>query len=192
MSQERKGETEYAITGQEQIETAKWTRHLPEAFGIRGAVRQSKYRWCFRESAMWGIATGTAMALHRYRMGSPSLVAVNAGYLSMFAVYVGSYYFCVRRRDHQEKMIELMMRMNAFEHASDMPAQTPVNERHPFVVPAATGGGGTAATAGDGAVIPERQYVANLPERKEWQPQLPTRDAASVFQPAGSGKDEKG
>lgn len=31
------------------LETAKWTRHLPEAFGIREAVRQSSYRWCVRE-----------------------------------------------------------------------------------------------------------------------------------------------
>ena len=32
------------------LETAKWTRFLPEAFGIRDSVRQSSYRWCVRES----------------------------------------------------------------------------------------------------------------------------------------------
>ena len=31
------------------LETAKWTRYLPETFGIREAVRQSSYRWCVRE-----------------------------------------------------------------------------------------------------------------------------------------------
>lgn len=31
------------------LETAKWTRYLPEAFGIREAVRESSYRWCVRE-----------------------------------------------------------------------------------------------------------------------------------------------
>jgi hypothetical protein len=43
------------------LETAKWTQYLPEAFGFREAVRADKYRWCAREGAMWGIATGTAM-----------------------------------------------------------------------------------------------------------------------------------
>ena len=45
------------------LETAKWTRFLPKAFGIQEAVRQSSYRWCVREGGMWGIATGTAMSL---------------------------------------------------------------------------------------------------------------------------------
>jgi hypothetical protein len=31
------------------LETAKWTRFLPESFGLREAVRQSSYRWCVRE-----------------------------------------------------------------------------------------------------------------------------------------------
>lgn len=31
------------------LETAKWTKYLPEAFGIREGVRQSSYRWCVRE-----------------------------------------------------------------------------------------------------------------------------------------------
>mmetsp|Transcript_31511 Transcript_31511/g.31995 ORF Transcript_31511/g.31995 Transcript_31511/m.31995 type:complete len:147 (-) Transcript_31511:109-549(-) len=52
------------------LETAKWTRYLPEAFGIRESVRGSSYRWCVREGGMWGIATATAMSLHRLRAGS--------------------------------------------------------------------------------------------------------------------------
>jgi len=31
------------------LETAKWTRFLPESFGIRDSVRDSSYRWCVRE-----------------------------------------------------------------------------------------------------------------------------------------------
>jgi hypothetical protein len=45
-------------------ETAQWTKYLPEAFGIRENVRKSPYRWCVRESFLWGIATGTTMAMY--------------------------------------------------------------------------------------------------------------------------------
>jgi hypothetical protein len=48
----------------ESVETALWTKYLPEAFGIRESVRNSPYRWCVRESSLWGIATGTAMSLY--------------------------------------------------------------------------------------------------------------------------------
>ena len=34
------------------LETAKWTRYLPETFGIREAVRKSSYRWCVREGCV--------------------------------------------------------------------------------------------------------------------------------------------
>ena len=100
------------VNDKEQIETAKWTRHLPEAFGIRAAVQQSKYRWCVREAALWGIATGTTVSLHRLRMNSSVFFSINAGFLSCWVVYAGSYYFCFKRRDYQEKMIETMMKLN--------------------------------------------------------------------------------
>jgi hypothetical protein len=156
--------------------TPRWTRHLPEAFGIRRAVEASKYRWCVREAALWGIATGTATSLHRLRMRSTTTWAINTGFGAFLVVYVGSYVFCVQRRDYRERMISLMMQLNSFEHAISMPEPTPVDEHHPFVAP--------AGTEPDAATIPaERQYIANLPERKEWQPPLPTRDAQDVFQP---------
>ena len=167
-----------AATSADQIETAKWTRYLPEAFGIREAVRQSKYRWCVREAAMWGIATGTAMTFHRFRMQSRRQFATNVGFASLMVVYVGSYYFCVKRRDYKEQMIELMMKLNTFEHALNMPEQTPVDEHHPFVRP----------TTGPDEAVPERQYVAHLPERKEWQTQIPTQDASQIFRPVGDDK----
>lgn len=88
-------------------DTAKWIQYLPESFGIREAVRQSKYRWCARESALWGLATGSAMSLHRLRMRSTIMTSMNFGFASFFLVYVGSYYFCVKRRDHTEKMVRI-------------------------------------------------------------------------------------
>jgi hypothetical protein len=174
--------SENAATTPDQIETAKWTRHLPEALGIREAVRQSKYRWCFRESGLWGIATGTAMALHRLRMQSRTSLAVNAGFGTFFVVYFGSYYFCVKRRDYKELMIEQMMKLNAFEHALQMPEPVPVDENHPFVEPA--GANPAAGMGGGSGGPPSKQYVAHLPERKEWQQPLPPQDASAVFRPA--------
>jgi hypothetical protein len=43
--------------------STSWTRYLPEAFGIRQSIEDSPFRWCVRESAMWGVATGTAMGM---------------------------------------------------------------------------------------------------------------------------------
>jgi Protein of unknown function (DUF3767) len=169
--------SENAVTSPDQIETARWTRHLPEAFGIRAAVQRSKYRWCVRESGMWGIATGSAMAMHRFRMQSRTSLVVNAGFSTFFLVYLGSYYFCVKRRDYKELMIEQMMKLNAFEHALQMPEPVPLDENHPFVEP-------PASTYDDSKAVAPKQYVAHLPERKEWQPPLPSQDASNVFRPA--------
>lgn len=168
----------------EQIETAKWIRYLPETFGIRSAVAKSKYRWCVRESALWGIASGTAMSVHRLRMKSSITFSVNVGFFTCYVVYVGSYYFCYKRRNYQEQMIELMMKLNTFEHASTMPPEIPYNENHPFVIPKEMDNSPTNDEYDANNVsIPTRQYVAKLPERKEWQKKVPTQDAASVFQP---------
>ena len=89
-------------------QTPAWIqRYIPEAFGLRQSIDSSKYRWCVRESALWGIATSTCLSLHRLRMQSRTPFVVNVGFLTFFTVYVGNYYFCVRRRDHQEKMVSL-------------------------------------------------------------------------------------
>ena len=61
------------------LETAKWTKYLPEFMGIRESVRSSSYRWCVRESGMWGIATATTMSLHRLRMGSKVRTSIAVG-----------------------------------------------------------------------------------------------------------------
>jgi Protein of unknown function (DUF3767) len=162
----------------EPIQTATWTNYLPEAFGIRAAVQASKYRWCARESALWGIATGTAMTLHRFRMQSRTSFAVNVGFGSLSVVYVGSYYFCVRRRQHQEKMVGLLMQLNQFEHASEMPEPLPIDEHHPFVRPVSKGD--TSVTY----VLPgERLYEGNLPEPKEWQAPIKGQEMRDVLKP---------
>lgn len=147
------------------LETAKWTQHLPETFGIRETIRASNYRWCARESGMWGIATGSGMTLHRLRMGSRTGFAVNMGVLSACGVAMTSYYFCCKRRDYKERMIEVMMKLNAFDHASQMPEETPLEE-HPFAKP-----GG----------VPDREFRGFLQEKKEWQPKEPTKDMKDVF-----------
>lgn len=157
------------------VQTALWVRHLPEAFGIRAAVAASKYRWCARESAMWGIATGTAMTLHRLRMRSRFWLAINVGFATTFVVYSGTYYFCVQKRDFNEKAIAKMMQLNSMEPMQDLPKDRIVDETHPFARPAAES---------DRVAIPEKQYVIAMPGRKEWQPQVPTQDAADAFTPS--------
>jgi hypothetical protein len=174
------------------VETAQWIERLPEAFGIRESVRQNKYRWCVRESAMWGIATGTAMTLHRFRMSSHTQFASKIGFATIMGIYAGSYYFCVKRRDYQEQMIQLMMRLNTFDHAVDMPAQRPMDENHPFVAPITHTDTDNADSNALANVAPTIQYVAKLPERKEWQKQLPIQQELSqVFQEEEQSSDKK-
>lgn len=171
------------VSTDDSVQTATWTNSLPETWGIRAAVQQSKYRWCVREAGLWGIATSTAMTLHRLRMQTRPTMAMHAGFLTFFGIYIGSYYFCVKRRDYREKMIELMMQLNQFDHAMNMPEPVPVDEQHPFVTP--------GDTTDDAHAAPPRQYVAHLPERKEWQSQLPSQDAANVFRPVENKKSDQ-
>jgi hypothetical protein len=155
----------------------RWIQYLPK--GIRGAVEASKYRWCAREAGLWGIATGTAMTLHRFRMHSPVTRAVNVGFITTIGVYFGSYYFCVKRRDYEERMIQLMMKLNSFEPATNMPEERPVDETHPFVAP------GKGEDGEEGL----KQYVAKLPERKEWQPKLPAPDLKDIIKPVNKNNN---
>ena len=172
--------TDNALVGRDALQnTATWTQWLP-AGPIRQAVEASKYRWCAREAGLWGIATGTAMALHRWRMASPITTIGHVGFVTTVVVYSGSYYFCTKRRDYQEQMIALMMQLNSFEPVANMPEERPLDAHHPFVAPAPLNDDSLSN------VIPQRQYVANLPERKEWQAPLPTQDAQQVFRPAAA------
>jgi len=107
------------------------------------------------------------MALHRLRMGSSPYFAANVGFATTLLVTVPSYYFCYRTRENKEKYVELMMRANQFEHAKNMPEQAPIDQDHPFLKK----GGNNL----------DHEFVAELPERKEWQDPLPQQDAKDVF-----------
>ena len=47
------------------------------------------------------------MSLHRLRMGSKPLIAGHAFFGTFMIVMLPSYYFCYRRREHQENVIEM-------------------------------------------------------------------------------------
>lgn len=76
-----------------------------------------------------------------------------------------------------------MMKLNSFDHALNMPEPVPVDEHHPFVEP--------ADDNDNASVVPTKQYVAQLPERKEWQSPLPTQDVASVFREETKSKQSR-
>lgn len=63
-----------------------------------------------------------------------------------------------------------MMRANDFQTAEDMPEEVPLNKEHPFLEPGETNAG-----------LQNKEYTAHLPERKEWQTQVPQQDAKDVF-----------
>lgn len=153
------------------LETAKWTRFLPEAFGIREGVRASSYRWCVREGGMWGIATATAMGLHRWRLGSKPLMVGHSFFGTLMAVMLPSYYFCYRRRDHQEQVIESMMVYNQWAHAkTDLPEETPIEE-HPF----------WELKDGNDNVKHDREFRGMIKEQKEWQKKQSEPSFGEIF-----------
>jgi len=161
------------------LETAKWTRFLPETFGIRESVRESSYRWCVREGGMWGIATATAMSLHRMRMGTKPVMAGHVFFGTLMVVMLPSYYFCYRRREHQENVIEMMMKYNQFGHATELPAEPPLEE-HPFWEQNDSSNSLTNFE-GNSTAKHEREFRGMIKERKEWQPkQDPSFD--EIFQ----------
>ena len=109
-------------------------------------------------------------------------------------VAIPSYYFCVKKRDYKEQLIQVMMRANDFQEASEMPPEIPAGEEHPFLDDATTFHSNdndtstiTTTTAGGdgggggGAILTDREFVGHLPERKEWQTQVPQQDAKDVF-----------
>lgn len=147
-------------------QTSTWTRYLPEKYGIRQAIENSPYKWCVRESVMWGIATSTAMGLHRIRMKThPSWVFFSV-LGTMTIVTFPSYYFCHKRRDHKEQMIEMMMKANDFQHSEEMPEPIP-KEEHPFL---------DVEGERENEDKRRKEFVARLKEKKEWQKQHPMTD----------------
>lgn len=121
---------------------------------------------------MWGIATGSAMGLHRMRMGSTGFFAGNVAFATSMIVAAPSYYFCFRRREHKEKVIETMMRANDFQTQEEMPEPVPL-EDHPFMEKSEGG-------IGRGQ---DKEFSARLRDRKEWEkpPSKEERDPSKVF-----------
>ena len=162
---------------------SSWTQYLPEKFGIRKSIEDSPYGWCYRESFLWGIATGTAMGIHRLRMKSHPLFAINIAFLTTITVTLPSYYFCYRKRDHQERVIEMMMAANDFRPGEEVPEQIPIGDDHPFLDVKKEGD--AAATSGsngekDEATL-QKEFVARLKEKKEWQEPHQIQDANKIF-----------
>ena len=166
---------------------------------------------------MWGILTGTSVGLcvalslcrvvwraehdqssvlfcsinvislfcvsrHRLRMKSHPIFAGNVAFATVALVALPSYYFCFRRREHQERVIEMMMAVNDFRPGEEMPATVPLDQDHPFLSVDDKLDGG-AENEGD----LQREFVAHLKERKDWQEPHPTRDAGDVFREVGKG-----
>ena len=99
------------------------------------------------------------------RMGTKPVMAGHVFFGTFMVVMLPSYYFCYRRREHQEHVIETMMKYNQFGHATDLPAE-PSLEDHPFWERKdennVWNGSGTDT-------IHDREFRGMIKERKEWQ-----------------------
>lgn len=155
---------------------------------FKGKINNSPYSGCARESFMWGIATGTAMGLHRVRMGSRPTRSLNFAFGAALVVILPSYYFCVRNRDHKDKMVEIMMKANAFEPQEEMPEHVPI-EDHPFLKPNDQNNknGSNPEEARLGKV-----YEFFQRSKKDWEKPAPmAEDASKVFKEVSSSRDDK-
>jgi hypothetical protein len=102
-------------------------------------------------------------------MGSKPIVAGHFFFGTFMVVMLPSYYFCYRRREHQEQVIEMMMKYNQFGHATELPPEPPLEE-HPFWEE------GSAADA-ESRSRHDREFRGMIKERKDWQkPQDPSFD----------------
>mmetsp|Transcript_16355 Transcript_16355/g.25638 ORF Transcript_16355/g.25638 Transcript_16355/m.25638 type:complete len:206 (+) Transcript_16355:2-619(+) len=156
-----------------------WTRIFPEKFGIRQSIEDSSFRWCVRESMMWGVATGAMMGVHRLRMKSNPFFVINVAFGTALLVAAPSYYFCYRRREHQEQVIEMMMAVNDFRPGEEMPESVPLDENHPFLNVRDKVLDGRDNDGNDGDL--QKEFVARLKAKKDWQEPHRTQDLEEVF-----------
>ena len=110
-------------------------------------------------------------------MKSSPLMVINAAFLTTGIVAAPSYYFCYRRREHKEATIEMMMKANDFQHQEEMPEPIP-QEEHPFL---------ESNNIEEEDIIKQKEFVARLKEKKEWQKQDPMDDASNVFKEVNKG-----
>jgi hypothetical protein len=92
-------------------------------------------------------------------MGSKPLVAGHFFFGTVMIVMVPTYYFCYRRREHKEQVIESMMQYNQFGHANEMPPEPPLKE-HPFW---------EEADVEQAKGKHDREFRGMIKERKDWQ-----------------------
>ena len=89
-------------------------------------------------------------------------------------VMMPSYYFCYRRREHHEQVIESMMQYNQFGHAkTDLPPEPPLEE-HPFweqqdYADQYNPDDPTTATTTPTPTKHDREFRGMIKEQKEWQ-----------------------
>ena len=104
-------------------------------------------------------------------------------------VMLPSYYFCYRRREHQENVIEMMMKYNQFGHAQELPEEPPI-EQHPFwgtkekkqennIESKDTS---TLQQQFDDTTKHDREFRGLIKERKEWQTQIKEPSFDEIFQ----------
>jgi hypothetical protein len=107
-------------------------------------------------------------------MGSRPVVAGHFFFGTFMVVMLPSYYFCYRRREHQEEVIEAMMKYNQFGHATDMPPEPPLQE-HPFWKE------GTTEDVTQ-QIKHDREFRGMIKERKEWQKPKQDQSFEDIFQ----------
>jgi hypothetical protein len=123
-------------------------------------------------------------------MKSHPFFAVNFAFVTTIAVAAPSYYFCYRRREHKEATIELMMKANDFQHQEEMPEPVPQSQ-HPFLDTSHNTNGladGSSNSSDSNELIQQKEFVARLKEKKEWQKQEPMDDASNVFKEVKKGR----
>ena len=100
---------------------------------------------------------------HRMRMGTRPAMAGHVFFGTCMLVMLPSYYFCYRKREHQEEVIEMMMKYNRFGHATELPPEPPLEE-HPFWTKIEE-----EERRRDEAAKHAAEYRGMIKERKEWQ-----------------------
>jgi len=105
------------------------------------------------------------------------LIAGHSFFGTFMVVMLPSYYFCYRRREHHEQVIEMMMKYNQFGHAkTDLPAEPPIEE-HPFWEQ-------QQQQQNNDIIVPkhDREFRGLIKERKEWQKSSKDPSFEEIFQ----------
>jgi hypothetical protein len=101
-------------------------------------------------------------------MKSHPFFAINVAFATSMLVTAPSYYFCFKRREHKEATIEMMMQANDFQTHEEMPEEIPT-EQHPFL------------EENNDEGIKQKEFIARLKEKKEWQAPAASEDVSKVF-----------